>query len=95
MNYGIIIKKLRKDKFNENQVEFSKRIGITQPYLCSIELGNKKPSIELLENISVLLEIPLPIIFWSSLTENDISNDKKEIFNQLKPSVDNLIMSFF
>lgn len=95
MNYGLIIKKLRKEKYNENQVDFSKRIGITQSYLSGIEIGNKKPSIDLLENISLLTNVPLPIMFWQSITDENIPVGKKEIFKQLKPSIDNLIMSFF
>lgn len=95
MNYGSIIRKLRKEKYSENQVDFSKRIGITQSYLSSVENGNKKPSIDLLETISLLTNVPLPIMFWQSLTDENIPVGKKEMFNQIKPSIDSLIMSFF
>lgn len=95
MNYGLIIRKLRIEKYNENQVDFSKRIGITQSYLSSVENGNKKPSIDLLETISLLTNLPLPIMFWQSLTDENIPVGKRDVFNQLKPIIDDLIMSFF
>lgn len=95
MNYGLIIKKLRKEKYNENQVDFAKRIGITQSYLSSIEKGNKKPSIELLERIGIISEIPVAVLLWNSVTENDISHEKRDIFKSTKPSIDSLILSFF
>jgi len=95
MNYGSAIKKLRVEKVWENQTEFSKNIGITQSYLSSIENGNKKPSTDLLETIANYTKVPMPILFWNSVTEKDVSEDKRESFNRLKSSIDSLIMSFF
>lgn len=95
MNYGEAIKKLRKEKVFENQVDFSKNIGITQSYLSSIENGNKKPSTDLLETIAEYVKVPMPVLFWNSVTEKDVPEDKRESFNRLKSGIDSLIMSFF
>lgn len=95
MDYGEAIRKLRTWKMEETQAEFAEKIGITQSYLSSIENGNKKPSTDLMETIANHVKVPMPVLFWSSLTEEDISEDKREIFKQLKPSVNALIMSFF
>lgn len=95
MNYGLIIKDLRVSKMKQNQTEFAEGSGITQTYLSRIETGHKKPSTDLLESIANYVEVPLPIIFWRSITESDISEEKRESFNRLKPGIDNLIMSFF
>jgi len=95
MNYGLIIKELRVSKMKQNQTEFAEGCGITQTYLSQLETGHKKPSTDLLEKIANHVDVPLPIIFWKSITENHISEDKRESFKRLKPSIDNLIMSFF
>lgn len=73
------------------QIELALKANITQTYLSQIEADLKSQSKHVLNKISVALEIPIPIIMWLSLTENDISQDKKEIFEKLKPSIDSLI----
>jgi len=95
MNYGSAIKKLRVEKVWENQTEFAKNIGITQSYLSSIENGNKKPSTDLLETIANHTKVPMAILFWNSVTESDVAEDKRESFKRLKAGIDSLIMSFF
>lgn len=95
MNYGQTIKDLRVNKFKESQMVFAERIGITQTYLCQLERNNKKPSIDLLENISDSVKIPMPILFWKSLTEDQVPIEKKEFFNIVKPHIDALIMEVF
>jgi len=92
MNIGQAIRHLRKEKASElNQSEFSKKIGVTQSYLSLIELGKRKPSIELLESISDYFKIPLPILFWFTVDESDIDKNKKDAYNILKPSIDSMI----
>ena len=95
MNYGKMINSLRVDRMKQNQNAFSESIGITQSYLSSIENGNKKPSTDLLEKIAKHVELPMPILFWFSITEKDVSAEKKEYFKSLKPTADALINSFF
>lgn len=94
MNLGKAIKELRK-KRNCNQMTFAKQIGVSQGYLSQIEKGTKKPSVDLLESMSEKLDIPLPMMFWFSISENDVVPEKVKIYRILKPVVDNLIYSFF
>ena len=96
MNIGIAIRNIRKERTPQlNQSEFAKLIGITQTYLSQIESGLKTPSINILEAISKEFLIPLPIIFWMGITENDIAEHKKEYFRFLKPTVDTMINEFY
>lgn len=96
MNVGIAIRKIRKEKTPQlNQSEFAKLIGITQTYLSQIETGAKTPKISVLETISKEVKIPLPIIFWLGINEEDIAEHKREYFRFLKPTVDVMINEFF
>lgn len=94
MDIGNSIRLLRK-KRGFNQGAFSEQVGITQSYLSQLEKGHKKPSIEVLESISNSLNTPLPIIFWFTITENDVCDEKKHIYKEVKPLVDKLIDSLF
>lgn len=96
MNIGIAIRTIRKERTQQlNQSEFAKLIGITQTYLSQIETGAKTPTISVLEKISKEFEIPLPIIFWLGINEEDIAEQKREYFRFLKPTVDAMINEFF
>jgi transcriptional regulator with XRE-family HTH domain len=95
MNYGKMINQLRINRMKQTQSVFAECVGITQSYLSGIENGSKKPSTDLLEKIAKHTELPMPILFWFSITEKDVPEDKKEYFNSLKPTADALINSFF
>lgn len=92
MTIGISIKLLRQ-KERQRQKVFAANIGITQTYLSQIENGIKIPSLEVLQSISTYLKIPLPIMFWLSVTDTDIKPEKQELFKLLKPSIDQFIIS--
>ncbi len=38
---------------------------------------------------------PLPVMFFLSLTEDDIQNDKRESFELIKPSIKSLVDEYF
>jgi transcriptional regulator with XRE-family HTH domain len=96
MNIGQAIRNIRKERTPHlNQSEFAKLIGITQTYLSQIETGAKTPNISVLDTISKEFEIPLPIIFWLGINEEDIAEDKRGYFRFLKPTVDAMINEFF
>lgn len=90
MNYGLMIKKVRAN-LNQTQTEFSKEIGISQTYLSQLEKCRKIPSTQLLEKIGDYCNIPMGVLFWFSVTEYDIKEEKKQLFNDLKKSIDSLI----
>ena len=94
MNLGSVIKDIRKQK-GQTQSEFASSCGITQTYLSQIENNSKEPNLATLKVISLNLDIPLPILFFMSLNEEDISPEKRKAFEIINPSVKSLINEFF
>lgn len=92
MDLGSIIKEIRKDK-KFSQKEFAELCNISQTYLSQIENNKKDPNISTLKNIATHLNVPLPILFFRALTEEDIPESKKESFDTISPIVNNLIKS--
>lgn len=92
MNYGKAISTIRK-KNKYSQKDFSKIVGIDQSYLSQIENNKKRPSTKLLDNISSKLGIPVPILFFLTLSEDDISPEKKELFEIIYPRISDMIFS--
>lgn len=94
MDLGSIIKSIRKKK-GLTQSEFSESCGITQTYLSQIENNSKEPNLSTLKSISGSLDVPLPIIFFMSMTEDDVKPNKREAFKIISPSIKSLVNEFF
>ena len=94
MDLGSIIKKVRKQK-GQTQEQFASLCGITQTYLSQIESNSKEPNLSTLKTISATLDVPLPILFFLSLNADDVQVGKRKDFEQLAPSVKNLINECF
>lgn len=94
MDLGTIIKNTRKQQ-KQTQNEFAESCGISQTYLSQIENNAKEPNLSTLKEISKNLEIPLPILFFLSLNEEDIPEEKRKAFEIVNPSVKSLISEFF
>jgi XRE family transcriptional regulator, regulator of sulfur utilization len=94
MNLGKSIQDIRKQK-GLTQTEFAKKSGITQTYLSQIENNHKEPNLSILKSISEILEVPLPIIFYLAMEENDVEIGKREAFNIVSPSINSLVNEFF
>ena len=94
MNLGVTIRNIRKQK-GFIQTDFAKKCGITQTYLSQIENNQKEPNLSTLKTISKVLSVPLPVIFFLSMDEKDVSPRKRDAFNLVNPSVKSLINEFF
>ncbi len=94
MNLGIEIKSLRQKK-NLKQVELSTLSGLSQSYLSLIEKGEKKPTLDVLTQIAKALSIPMPVLVFCALDENDVEESKLELFRQMSPSIKSLISDIF
>ena len=94
MDLGNIIKNIRKQK-GQTQSEFASLCGITQTYLSQIEGNLKEPNLSTLKAISEKLDMPLPILFFLSLTEDDVQPNKRKAFKIVGPSVKSLVNEFF
>ncbi|HEY6437136.1 MAG TPA: helix-turn-helix transcriptional regulator [Ignavibacteriaceae bacterium] len=94
MNLGGTIKFLRQQK-GFNQKDFARECDITPTYLSQIETNQKEPNLSKLHAIASTLNLPLPILFFLSLTAEDINPEKRNAYNMLGPSVKSLINEFF
>lgn len=94
MDLGNSIRKIRKQK-GQTQSEFALSCGITQTYLSQIESNLKEPNLSTLRIISESLDLPLPILFFLSLTEDDVQPNKRKAFQIVSPSVKSLVDEFF
>ena len=94
MKLGTTIKDLR-TKAGLKQFELAEKCNISQTYLSQIEGNIKEPNISTLKDICSSLELPLPILFYLSLEENDISSNKREAFKLIDQPVKSLIKEFF
>jgi transcriptional regulator with XRE-family HTH domain len=94
MDLGNQIKFIRKQK-GLTQSEFALSVGITQTYLSQIESNLKEPNLSTLKSISEGLNVPLPILFFLSMTEDDVRPNKRNAFKIVSPSVNSLVNEFF
>lgn len=92
MDLGTIIKETRKEK-QYTQKAFAELCTISQTYLSQIESNRKEPNLSTLKVIAKNLGLPLPILFFKSLTSDDIPNGKKDAFETISPFFNNLIKS--
>ena len=94
MNLGATIKSLRKQKV-QTQEEFASNCGITQTYLSQIESNLKEPNLSTLKSISDQMNVPLPIMFFLSMTEDDVQPNKRKAYEIVGPSVKSLVNELF
>jgi transcriptional regulator with XRE-family HTH domain len=94
MDLGNIIRNIRKQR-GQTQSEFALSCGITQTYLSQIESNLKEPNLATLKTISENLDVPLPILFFLSMTEDDVQPNKRKAFQIVSPSVKSLVNEFF
>lgn len=95
MKVGSVIQEIRL-KRNISQGDLAKRLGLSQTYLSQIEGDKKTPSMEVLQQISDALEIPVYYLMFKGLeVETDIVPEKREAYKQLSPAVASMIEGFF
>lgn len=94
MDIGKAIKEYRVSKgFKQN--EFAEKCNLTQAYLSKIESNHKEPTLSVLKTIAQTLSVPLPVLFFLSLTSEDIDPKKRENFEMIFPSINGMINKFF
>ncbi len=94
MNLGNTIKDIRKYR-GHTQGDFAMECDITQTYLSQIENNQKEPNLSVLKKIAEKLIVPLPILFFLSITEEDVQPEKREMFNTINPTVKDIINEIF
>ncbi len=90
MQIGKAIKNLRQKK-GLKQNEFAEKCNLSQSYLSLIEKDKKEPTLSVLKQIASVLNVPLPILVFMAIEQDDISDSKKAAFELLEPSIKGLI----
>lgn len=94
MKIGVTIKKLRKEK-KITQIDFAKQCGISQTYLSQLENDERNPTVDVLERISSVLEIPYPVLSFLSITIDNVPEGKKEVYKRMEKVMFGLVEDVF
>lgn len=94
MDIGNTIKEIRVKK-GLKQNEFAQKCNLTQAYVSKIEGNRQEPTLGVLKTIAEVLKTPLPVLFFHSMTLDDIEPKKREAFQIIQPSIKGMIESFF
>jgi len=90
---GNTIKEIRKSR-GYSQKKFAETIGLTNSYYNTIENG-ALPSIKILRKIAGALNVNLSVLFLHSIDREDISEEKRNNYDIIMPTIKELIMSLF
>lgn len=91
MNLGTAIKIVRKKK-NISQKELANKCGISINALSQIELNESFPQKGTIQKICTELEIPPSYLLFLSISEDDVPEDKKKMFNLLSIPLRQLLL---
>ncbi len=94
MKIGEAIKHIRSEK-GLSQKKFSELCDISQSYLSLIENNKKIPNMSTLEFMGKVAGVPLPVVLFLSMNEEDVSEEKRDLFNILSPSISKFIKEIF
>lgn len=90
LSLGVLIRKLRKN-CGMRQNKLAEMAGMSRSYLSEIETNQKDPNLLRLACIASVLEIPLWVIIFLSLQDNDLPESKKSAWKNFDPVIRNLI----
>lgn len=94
MNLGTTIRDIRK-KRSISQKDLAIESDVSQTYISQIESGKRTPSIETLEKLGVVLEIPYQIISFLSLDEGSVPESKRKEYMHFAPAMKKMVEGFF
>jgi len=90
MSYATVIKSLR-EKRQLTQKQVAQACDITPEYLSKIENEVKLPSMTLLKKLSNVFSIPLSVINYMAIDNDEIPNDKAANYAKVKSITDKII----
>ncbi len=92
MELGTAIKTLRKSK-KMGQRDLSNLCDLSINALSQIETNQTFPHKNNIEKICAALDVPVSYLLFLSISEDDLPEDKKEIFNALNEPIKKLLIS--
>ncbi|GAB3710072.1 helix-turn-helix domain-containing protein [Flavobacterium koreense] len=94
MKIGEVINSIIKKK-GITQTELAKKIGKSTTALSQIINGVYDPNPETLDKICEALEVPKAIIYFLTISEKDVPEDKVELYKMLAPSLKDFLVKVF
>lgn len=94
MEIGKVIKLLIKKK-GMSQIEVANLIGKSPTALSQIVNGTYKPQPETLEKLSEVLNVPVAVIHFLSISESDVPEANLSLFRNLAPSMEKYLIDVF
>lgn len=91
MEIGTAIKIIRKEK-KISQKKLAEVIGISTNALNQIENNFSFPQKNNIKKICDALEIPISYLLFFSITDDDIPEEKKVVFNSLNTTIRNILI---
>ncbi|MEK6782858.1 MAG: helix-turn-helix transcriptional regulator [Bacteroidota bacterium] len=92
MKIGATISRLRKMK-NLTQEQFAEQIDLSPTSLSQIESGKKRPNSSTLNRICGALGISELHLYFLSLDETDIPENKRDLYHKIKDPLKSLVES--
>lgn len=94
MKIGEVINSIIKKK-GITQTELAKKIGKSTTALSQIINGVYDPNPETLDKICEALEVPKAIVYFLTISEKDVPDDKVELYRMLAPSIKDFLVKVF
>ncbi|MEI6881986.1 MAG: helix-turn-helix transcriptional regulator [Bacteroidota bacterium] len=91
MNIGTAIKTIRKEK-GLGQKELADKCGLSVNALSQIETNSSFPHKNTIENIAIALGVPISYLLFFSISEDDVPENKREIFNTLNTVLKDILI---
>lgn len=80
---------------NKTQKELANEIGITQAFLSLIEKGEREVSINLLKALGKALNVPLTVLMYLAMEDNDFTPEAKHMKETLGKEFEKLLIDAF
>lgn len=94
MTIGEVIKLLLKKK-NITQLQLAVEIGKSTTAISQIVKGQYSPTAETLDKISKVINVPVPVMYFLTISDDDVPDDKKQLYNLLAPSMNKFLNDIF
>ena len=94
MEIGKVIHHLIK-KRGLTQLEVANKIGKSATALSQIINGTYNPNPDTLKRLCEVLEVPMPVVYFLSMTEDEIPEEKLELYRMLAPTIKDFIYKVF
>lgn len=89
-----MISSIRKER-KISQQDLATKSGISSTYLSRIETSKDDPTLGTLQRIGESLGIPLSVLFFYAMDENDIAEHKRPLFRIMNPTMKSLLDMLF